>query len=64
MWVNKDNKRKQFCAVLDAYLAKAENWNDQYFTDLEAEVETEGGYYATALDKLRRRKSFGLRKIR
>lgn len=72
LWLNKDNKlkvrkRKQFCAVLDAdlaYLAKAENWNDQYFTDLEAEVETEGGYYATALDKLRRKKSFGLRKER
>ena len=72
IWLNKDNKirvrkRKQFCAVLDAdlsYLAKAENWNDQYFTDLEAEVETEGGYYASALDKLRRKKSFGLRKER
>lgn len=72
VWLNKINKvkvrrRKQFCAVLDAdlaYLAKAENWNDQYFTDLEAEVETEGGYYATALDKLRRKKSFGLRKER
>lgn len=72
LWLNKWNKiavrkRKQFCAVLDAdlaYLAKAENWNDQYFTDLEAEVETEGGYYATALDKLRRKKSFGLRKER
>ncbi|MFW8080303.1 hypothetical protein ACOIFA_32760, partial [Klebsiella pneumoniae] len=32
--------------------------------DLEAEVETEGGYYASALDKLRRKKSFGLRKER
>lgn len=72
IWLNKDNKirvrkRKQFCGVLDAdlsYLAKAENWNDQYFTDLEAEVETEGGYYASALDKLRRKKSYGLRKER
>jgi len=70
LWQNKSNKtsikkRKQFCAVLEAdlsYLAKAENWNDQYFTDLEAEVETEGGYYASALDKLRNKKSFGLRK--
>jgi hypothetical protein len=70
VWLNLDNKykvrrRKQFCAVLDAdlaYLAKAENWNDQYFTDLEAEVETEGGYYASAWDKTRRKKSFGLRK--
>lgn len=72
LWQNKSNKnsikkRKQFCAVLEAdlsYLAKAENWNDQYFTDLEAEVETEGGYYASALDKLRKKKSFGLRKER
>jgi len=72
MWLNPANKsrvrrRKQFCGVLDAdlsYLAKAENWNDQYFTDLEAEVETEGGYYATAWDKICRRKSFGLRKER
>jgi|GEM_PF-901085 len=72
MWLSVDNKarvrrRKQFCGVLDAdlaYLAKAENWNDQYFTDLEAEVETEGGYYATAWDRMRRRKSFGLRKER
>ena len=70
IWLNKENKlkvrrRKQFCSVLDAdlaYLAKAENWNDQYFTDLEAEVETEGGYYANALDKCLRRKSIGLRK--
>lgn len=72
MWLNTANKsrvrrRKQFCAVLDAdlaYLAKAENWNDLYFTDLEAEVETEGGYYASAWDRLRRKKSFGLRKER
>lgn len=72
MWLNPANKsrvrrRKQFCAVLDAdlaYLAKAENWNDLYFTDLEAEVETEGGYYASAWDSLRRKKSFGLRKER
>ncbi|WLS79495.1 NACHT domain-containing protein [Erwinia pyri] len=70
LWLNKDNKlkvkkRKQFCSVLDAdlaYLAKAENWNDQYFTDLEADVETEGGYYASALNKLLKKKSFGLRK--
>jgi hypothetical protein len=70
MLLSQDNKsrvrrRKQFCGVLDAdlsYLAKAENWNDQYFTDLEAEVETEGGYYATAWHRMRRKKSFGLRK--
>lgn len=72
MLLSQDNKarvrrRKQFCGVLDAdlsYLAKAENWNDQYFTDLEAEVETEGGYYATAWHRMRRKKSFGLRKER
>ncbi|MDD1978515.1 NACHT domain-containing protein [Pseudomonas tussilaginis] len=70
MLLSQDNKarvrrRKQFCGVLDAdlsYLAKAENWNDQYFTDLEAEVETEGGYYATAWHRVRRKKSIGLRK--
>ncbi|MEB5888639.1 NACHT domain-containing protein [Enterobacter roggenkampii] len=72
VWLNNDNKkkvrrRKQFCKVLNsdlAHLAKAENWNDQHFTDLEAEVETEGGYYASAIDRLRRKKSYGLRKER
>lgn len=72
MWLNPANKtrvrrRKQFCAVLEAdlaYLAKAENWNDLYFTDLEADVETEGGYFASAWDRFRRKKSFGLRKER
>ncbi|MGE2417562.1 NACHT domain-containing protein [Enterobacter hormaechei] len=72
VWLNNDNKkkvirRKQFCEVLNsdlAHLAKAENWNDQHFTDLEAEVETEGGYYASTIDRLRRKKSFGLRKER
>lgn len=70
MLLSQDNKarvrrRKQFCGVLDAdlsYLAKAENWNDQYFTDLEAEVEIEGGYYASAWNRMRRKKSIGLRK--
>lgn len=72
VWLDNENKkkvrrRKQFCDVLNsdlAHLAKAENWNDQYFTDLEAEVETEGGYYPSALDRFRRKKSFGLRKER
>lgn len=72
MWLSPENKnrvkrRKQFCGVLDAdlaYLAKSENWNDQYFTDLEAEVETEGGYYASSWNKIRRKKTFGLRKER
>lgn len=58
-------KRKQFCAVLKAdlsYISKYESWNDQFFTDLEAEVESEGGYYMTPFHKLIRKKSVGLRK--
>lgn len=58
-------RRRQFCSVINAdlaVLAKAENWNDQYFTDLEAEVEAEGGYYPSALHRLFRRKSRGLRR--
>lgn len=60
-------RRSQFCAVLDsdlAQIAKSESWNDQYFTDLEAEVESEGGYYASAFHKLIGRRSQGLRKER
>jgi len=59
-------RRKQFCKVLNSdllTLAKAENWNDQYFTDLEAEVEAEGGYYATFLHKMLGRQSRGLRRV-
>jgi hypothetical protein len=59
-------KRKQFCDVLLAdlaYIAKAENWNDQFFTDLEADVEIEGGYYASALKRLLKRRSFGIRRV-
>lgn len=58
-------RRKQFCNVMIGdlvQLSRAENWNDQNFTDLEAEVEIEGGYYASAWDALRRKKSYGLRK--
>ncbi|MFG6488608.1 NACHT domain-containing protein [Roseateles sp. BYS78W] len=70
LWLSREEKirvrrRAQFCSVLKAdlaYIAKAESWNDQYFTDLEAEVETDGGYYANAIHKLIRKKSFGLRK--
>ena len=43
-------RRQQFCKVLRGDLEnlnKAENWNDQFFTDLEAEVEAEGHYYAS-----------------
>ncbi len=59
-------RRQQFCKVLYAdlaVLAKAENWNDQYFADLEAEVEAEGGYYATPVNRLLKRKSSGLRRV-
>lgn len=72
LWLNQNNKygvrrRKQFSAVLDsdlAFLAKSESWNDQHFTDLEADVETEGGYYASSWDKMRRKRSYGLRRER
>jgi hypothetical protein len=59
-------RRGQFCTVVGAdlaYLAKAESWNDQYFTDLEAEVEIEGHYYSSALKRLLRRRSSGLRRV-
>ena len=67
--VNRKNirHRQQFCSVLDSDLAqigKAENWNDQHFTDLEAEVETDGGYYSSALNRLRKKRSFGLRRVK
>ncbi|WP_426087071.1 NACHT domain-containing protein [Janthinobacterium sp. PSPC1-1] len=59
-------KRQQFFSVVDAdlaYMAKSENWNDQHFTDLEAEVEIEGGYYASALSRLARKKFYGIRRV-
>lgn len=59
-------KKRQFCGVLDAdlaYIDKAENWNDQYFTDLEAEVEAEGGYYTSTLNKILKRKVLGIRRV-
>lgn len=58
-------RRRQFLTVLGSDLAtigKSEAWNDQNFTDLEAEVEIEGGYYASLLDRLRKKRSFSLRK--
>ncbi|MEO9383659.1 NACHT domain-containing protein [Chromobacterium phragmitis] len=61
----KIRRRAQFCTVLEADLtsiAKAESWNDQYFTDLEAEVETEGGYYISPLHRFLGKVSTGLRK--
>jgi hypothetical protein len=60
-------RRRLFCKVLDsdlATLAKAEQWNDQYFADLEAEVEAEGKYYGSPLRRLLRRPSHGLRRVR
>lgn len=61
----KVRRRSQFCAVLEADLTnitKAESWNDQYFTDLEAEVETEGGYFISPLHRILGKASSGLRK--
>lgn len=61
----KIRRREQFCSVLTADLTnitKAESWNDQWFTDLEAEVETEGGYYITPLHRFFGKVSTGLRK--
>ena len=58
-------RRQQFCTVLRSDLdviAKAENWNDQWFTDLEAEVEAEGRYFRTLLDRLLNRRVSGYRK--
>jgi len=60
-------RRKQFCKVIRSdldTLNKAENWNDQLFTDLEAEVEAQGWYYASRLNALIKHKSFGLRRVR
>jgi hypothetical protein len=60
-------RRRQFCNALISDLSvisKSENWNDQFFTDLEAQIEAEGRFYATRLDKLMRRESAGLRRVR
>lgn len=59
-------RRQQFCGVLRSDLdaiAKAENWNDQWFTDLEAEVEAEGGYYSNTLSRFLKRRSNGIRRV-
>jgi hypothetical protein len=59
------NRKRQFLSVLASDLGaigKAEAWNDQHFTDLEAEVEIEGRYYASSLQRLLRKKSSGRRK--
>lgn len=60
-------RRKQFCTMLAsdlASLAKAENWNDQYFSDLEAEVEAEGRFFASRLHKALRHHTIGVRRVR
>lgn len=59
-------RRTQFLRVLSADLAsigKAESWNDQHYTDLEAEVQIEGGYYANAIARLLRNRSHGSRRL-
>jgi len=59
-------RRQQFASVLAAdlsYLDKAESWNDQYYTDLEAEVETDGEYYRSPLHRIFRKKFSGVRKV-
>lgn len=58
--------RQQFAKVVRAdleALAKSENWNDQYFTDLEAEIEAEGYYFRSELARFLGRKSRGLRRV-
>jgi hypothetical protein len=59
-------RRKQFCTMLAsdlAALAKAENWNDQYFSDLEAEVEAEGRFFASRLHKAMMLHTIGVRRV-
>jgi hypothetical protein len=59
-------RRRQFCRILDsdlATLAKAENWNDQYLAELEAEVEAEGEYYLTRVHQALHWKSRGIRRV-
>ena len=59
-------RRQQFARVLAGdllALGKAENWNDQFFVDLEAEVEVEGRYYTSALRRMFHRHQGGLRRV-
>ena len=58
-------RRRQFISVLSSDLAtigKAEAWNDQNFTDLEAEVQIDGGHFASVFDRLRNHRSYGQRR--
>jgi hypothetical protein len=60
-------RRQQFCNALLSdlgVLTKAENWNDQFFTDLEAQIEAEGRFFASRVDRLMHRESKGLRRVR
>jgi hypothetical protein len=60
-------RRRQFLSVLSSDLAsigKAEAWNDQNFTDLEAEVQIEGGYFASVFDRIRNHRSYAQRRER
>lgn len=55
-------QRQQFCDVLRIDLeqvAQFENWMEQWFTDLEAEVEVEGRFYASRLHRLLNLKNKG-----
>jgi hypothetical protein len=59
-------RRSQFCKALEsdlATLARSENWNDQFFAELEAEVEAEGSYFLSRLHKAFRWKSNGIRRV-
>jgi hypothetical protein len=59
-------QRKRFCVTVASdldQLNKSENWNDQQFTDLEAEVEADGWYYASRFDRIIRRRSHGQRRV-
>ncbi|WP_075256235.1 NACHT domain-containing protein [Herbaspirillum camelliae] len=58
-------QRQYFCRVIRADLEQishSENWNDQWFTDLEAEVQAEGRFYQSYLHKFFRKGSSGYRK--
>jgi len=58
-------QRQNFCRVIRADLeqiAHSENWNDQWFTDLEAEVQAEGRFYQSSFHRFFKRGSNGYRK--
>lgn len=58
-------RRINFCHILQSdivNLSKTENWNDQFFTDLDAEVEAEGKFFASTWDRVRKRSSEGVRR--